>query len=147
MNLLRLLSLAFVCGTAFAQTATLSSDTSTLSPSGGQVVLTATASYDGEPGALGWMIELPADWQLVSVGGPNTPDIKPDAGVSGTLEFAFVQVPAQTARFTVLVRYPANARTTSARSTVLIRAGGRLNTVNPAPVELQGVSGTAKGSG
>ena len=142
MNPLRLAVLGLVvsAASAFAQTASLSADTNALSPSGGTVTLTAAVSYEGEPGAIGWAIALPADWSFVSVAGPNVPAIAPEAGTTGTLEFAYTAVPAQRAEFTVTVKYPANARTTSAGSTVLLRSGGKLNTLNPRPVQLTGVS-------
>lgn len=140
MKHLRFAALAVLCAasSAFAQTATLTSETTTLSPGGGQLALTATVNYDGEPGAVGWAIALPADWTLVSVGGPNVPAIAPDPGSTGTLEFAFTGVPAQRAQFTVIVRYPADAKTTTATSTVLVRTGGKLNTLTPKPVPLRG---------
>lgn len=141
MNSLRFALVALVCSaaSAVAQTASLTADSTALSPSGGTVALTATVSYDGEPGALGWAIELPADWSFVGVSGPTPPAIVPDAGTTGTLEFAFTAVPAHRAEFTVLVKYPANARSTAATSTVLVRAGGKLNTLTPAPLQLAGV--------
>jgi hypothetical protein len=144
MNLLRLAGFLLLSAVASAQTAALSSDTNSLTGAGGTVVLTASASYEGEPGAVGWSIELPADWTLVSVGGPNVPEIKPDDGTTGTLEFAYLAVPAQRAQFTVVVRYPANAKTASARPTVLIRSSGKLNTLTPAAVVLrsQGETGS-----
>ncbi len=142
MKSLRFALIALICSaaSAFAQTATLASDATTLSPSGGTVTLTATVSYDGEPGALGWAIVLPADWSLVSVAGPDAPAIAPDAGTTGTLEFAFTSVPAQRAEFKVTVKYPANAATATATSTVLVRANGKLTTVKPTPLQFAGAS-------
>jgi hypothetical protein len=128
----------FAAASAFAQSAALSSDTTTLAPSGGTVVLTATTTYDAAPGALGWSIALPAEWTLVSVSGPDVPAISPQAGSSGTLEFAFTAVPAGRAEFTVQVRYPANAESAQATPKVLVRAGGKLTTLTPAPVDLRG---------
>lgn len=140
MKHLRFAALAVLCAaSAFAQTATLTSATTTLSPAGGQLALTATVNYEGEPGAVGWAIALPADWTLVSVGGPNVPAIAPEPGSTGTLEFAYTGVPAQRAEFTVMVRYPANAKTTAATSTALVRANGKLSTLTPKPVQLTGL--------
>src|SRR5215217_2782823 len=99
----------FGASMAFAQTAALSSDTTTLAPGGGTVTFTATVNYDATPGALGWSIALPADWTLVDVTGPSVPAIAPEPGSAGTLEFAYTAVPAQRAEFSVQVRYPANA--------------------------------------
>jgi hypothetical protein len=132
--------MATFAATAFAQNATLTSDTTALVPSGGSVTLTATASYDATPGALGWSIALPADWTLVSVSGPHVPAIAPEPGTAGTLEFAYTSVPAQRAEFTVEVRYPANASPTKLTPTVLLRSDGKLTTLTPPAVELQRVT-------
>jgi hypothetical protein len=144
MKILRFSAVAVLCAavSAFAQNAMLTADNSSLAPSGGTVVLTATASYDGEPGALGWAIVLPADWTLVSVSGPHVPAIAPEAGTTGTLEFAYTSVPAGRAEFTVLVRYPANASSAIAKPTVLVRAGGKLATLNPPAVQFTAAGGS-----
>jgi hypothetical protein len=141
MRILRLLAFAAFCAavSGFAQHATLTADNATLAPSGGTVALTATVSYEGEPGAVGWAIALPADWTLVSVSGPNVPSIAPDAGSTGTLEFAYTNVPSGRAAFTVLVRYPAKSAAAKATPTVLLRSGGILTTLTPPAVELSAV--------
>ena len=122
-----------------AQNASLTTDTPVLAPSGGTLVLRAAADYADEPGAVGWSIKLPADWSLVSINGPHVPDIRPEAGTTGELEFAFTSIPANRAEFSVIVRYPANSPSTEATSTALIRASGKLATLTPAPVQLRGV--------
>jgi hypothetical protein len=122
---------------AVAQTATLSANDGSLSPNGGSVVLTATTTYDGAPGALGWSIELPANWTLESVSGTNVPQVSPETGATGTLEFAYTAVPAARAEFTLIVRYPAGAASIDATSTVLVRADGKLTTLKPAAVQLR----------
>ena len=140
MKTIRLLlatPVALAASFAFAQTASLSSDTSVLAQSGGTLVLRATAEYEGEPGALGWAIALPADWSLVAINGPQAPAIAPAVGSTGTLEFAFTIVPAGRAEFAVIVRYPANAPSAQAKPTVLVRSGGKLTTLTPAPVQLK----------
>jgi hypothetical protein len=137
-SLLRSLSAAcalLVATAAFAQTATLKSDATALSAGGGSVQLSASVAYDGQPGAVGWSIALPADWSLVSVGGANVPEIAPDAGTTGTLEFAYTSAPAGRAEFTVVVKYPAGAKSAKATPTVLVRTAGKLATLNPAAVE------------
>lgn len=149
---LRLRVLVSVCASffasmAFAQTATFTSDTNALAAGGGTVTLTATTNYDDPPGALGWSIELPADWALVSTSGPNVPAISPEPGSSGTLEFAFTTLPAQRAEFTVQVRYPANAATARVTSTVLVRGGGKLTTLTPPVVELRSTSAGSRSQG
>ncbi len=136
---LAVLALAFGAATlGLAQTASLTADTTALAAGGGSVTLTATVTYDGQPGALGWSIELPADWSLVSVSGANLPGIAPDLGNSGTLEFAYFTIPANRAEFKLAVRYPAGATAAKAIPTVLIRANGKLATLEPAPVEFGG---------
>lgn len=125
----------FTAGFAFAQNATLKADTTALAPAGGQVTLTASVSYDGQPSALGWAIALPADWTLVGVAGANVPEISPSTGSTGALEFAYTAAPSSRAEFSVVVRYPAGSTTAKAVPTVLVRANGKLATLTPAPVE------------
>ena len=139
MNYLRFAFVALFCSAAaaFAQTATLSADSNRLAASGGQIVLTATVSYEGEPGALGWAIELPANWSLVSVVGPDAPSVAPSAGTTGTLEFAYTSVPANRAAFSVVVSYPAGAAAANATPTVLVRSAGKLATLKPTAVTFQ----------
>lgn len=74
-------------GSAGAQTATLTTTTSQLSATGGTVTFTATIAYSGTPSALGFQVELPAGWTYA--GGTGEPSIKPDAGTTGTLEWAY----------------------------------------------------------
>lgn len=119
---------------ASAQTATLKADASALVLSGGSITFTAAANYDGQPSAVGWAIALPSDWTFVSVSGANVPEISPDAGSTGTLEFAYTSAPARRAEFNLVVRYPAGATTAKAVPTVLIRANGKLATLTPSPV-------------
>lgn len=120
---------------AFAQNATLKANTNTLIAEGGSVTFTATASYEGQPSALGWSVELPVEWILASVAGSNVPEIAPSKGTTGTLEFAYTSTPATKAEFTFVVRYPAGATAAKAVSTVLVRANGKLATLTPASVE------------
>ncbi len=134
---------AFAASSALGQNASLTSDTPVLAQSGGTLVLRATAEYEGEPGALGWTMVLPGDWSLVLVSGRNVPAIVPEAGSTGPLEFAYTAVPERRAEFSVVVRYPANPTSTQATSTVLLRSGGKLTTLTPAPVQLRGAEGGA----
>lgn len=139
MKLTRFVALAlFAAATsAWAQNAVLTANTTRLAPSGGTVVLTASANYAGEPGALGWEVALPANWSLESVSGANVPQIAPQAGTTGTLEFAYTTVPSQRAEFVMIVRYPAGATTATAKPTVLLRDAGKLTTLKPATIELR----------
>ena len=140
MKLIKLIPALFLASAvlASAQTAELKADNAHLAPSGGVVALTATVSYEGAPGAVGWAIELPADWTLVSVAGQNPPQIAPEAGSRGTLEFAFTDVPAGRAEFTIVVRYPADAATFDAKPTVIVRQDGQLAKLSPQVVKFVG---------
>lgn len=139
-NTRSLLALAFlaIVPWAAAQTATLTADNPHLAPSGGTLALTATLSYEGAPGAIGWSIDLPADWSLVSVAGQTPPQISPESGTRGTLEFAFTDAPAGRAEFTIVVRYPANAPSFAAKPTAILRQDGQLAQLKPTPVTFFG---------
>ena len=121
-----------------AQTASVSVDNPNLAPGGGGVVLTASVAYDGQPGALGVAVQLPVGWTLVSVAGVNVPAIAPESGSTGTLEFAYTQVPANGVRFSLVVRYPEKAVSASVVPTVLVRSNGKLATLLPAPIAFRG---------
>jgi hypothetical protein len=116
--------------------AALSGNNAQLAPQGGTVVLTATASYDNNPAALGWEVVLPPDWSLVAVSGANIPDIAPTKGSTGTMEFAFVTIPAGKAEFALEVAYPPNAASTTVESSALFRGDGKLTTVRPEPLTI-----------
>ncbi len=91
-------------------TATLTANTGTYAATGGQVVFTATINYAtaAEPAsALGFSLTIPTGWALVSVGGPNVPQVGPRGGSTGALEYAFTSPPAGSASFTITASYPA----------------------------------------
>lgn len=134
--LIALLALT-LASVAFAQTATVQADTAALSPAGGLVKLTASVVYEGEPGAVGWQLTVPAGWALVSVEGPQAPQIAAPAGTTGTLEFAYTRSPRAGATFSVVVRYPAGTTEGKVVPKAIIRANGKLTTLQPTPVEWQ----------
>jgi hypothetical protein len=125
------------------QPARLSATSTKLSPDGGTLVLTATTTYPSQPDALGWAINLPANWTLVAVAGRNLPAVAPDSGATGALEFAYTTVPSDRAEFAVTIRYPAGAGSAAVDSTVYLRAAGKLTTLTPARLELQRSRGKA----
>ena len=94
---------------AEAQTATLSANSSSYASAGGNAVLTATIDYTSvsNPTALGFIINIPSGWALVSTGGTNIPSAVPDPGTTGALEYAYTSFPAGQASFTATVSYPA----------------------------------------
>src|SRR4051812_6238738 len=107
LALLRSVGLAatlLIASRALAQEATLTTASTALSGNGDLVTLTATVSYDKAPAALAWSLETPAAWELVTVGGTDQPDIKPEAGTTGALEFAYMRPPEKGGVFTVTVR-------------------------------------------
>ncbi|MEY4005093.1 MAG: hypothetical protein RLZZ221_1189 [Verrucomicrobiota bacterium] len=93
-----------------AQTATLTSSASTYPATAGQVTLSVSINYASvaAPTALGFTIELPSGWALVSTSGTNVPEIRSRAGDVGALEFAYASAPAGSASFTVVVSHPAS---------------------------------------
>ena len=88
----------------------LSSSLASVGPVAGSLVLTARLDYANEalPTSLGFVVTLPAGWELLGVGGANPPNIKPAVGNRGVLEFAYSSgIPAGSAVFTITVGYPA----------------------------------------
>lgn len=137
-SLLRSTVLAACLGAVslFAGEARLTADAKAISPKGGIITLTASASYDGAPGALGWSITLPSDWQLVAVAGTHVPEVTPSTNATGTLEFAYTSPPEGGASFIVSVRYPPGAASTKINSVALVRADGKLVTLTPESINL-----------
>ncbi|MCX6941639.1 MAG: immunoglobulin domain-containing protein [Verrucomicrobia bacterium] len=58
------------------------------------------------PGGLAFAFGLPAGWALVSTGGANVPAVASPVGTTTTLEYAYVEFPANSATFTATVSYP-----------------------------------------
>ena len=132
-NLLTLLAAAAVTSMGFGQSATLVSDRTT--PAAGvELSLTASASYAGTPSAMGWSVTLPAGWSYVSTGGPDVPAITPQAGATGTLEWAYTDTPGSAARFTFIVKTSGKPGTQQLAAKVLLRADGKQSTVAVTPV-------------
>ncbi len=141
MKLLRsILLLALVPAALFARvvspaTATLTPDSAYLLPSTGTVTFTAAVSgYTNATSAIGWSVTLPAGWSYVS--GTGEPDVKPAAGQTGTLEWAYISIP-ESASFTFTISYPAGiVADASIASAVIVRASGFAQTTTPAAVTL-----------
>lgn len=133
-NLVIALGVLLGSGAVAAEQAALTASTERLSPAGGAVTLTATSVYEGQPAALGWEIELPAGWSLVSVSGANLPGVAPEPGATGTLEFAFIAVPPGGASFSATVRYPPQTAHGTLHSVVVLRANNKATTLRPEPV-------------
>ena len=116
-------------------TATLIPSNAYLLPGGGTATFTANvASYPGDTTAIGWEVTLPAGWSYM--GGTGEPDVKPSAGQTGTLEWAYVSIP-QDASFTFTAAYPSNLTSAaSIASSVIVRFPGSRETITPTVVTL-----------
>jgi hypothetical protein len=101
-----------LAGAALAQSvsATFVPSTTTLSPSGGTVTLTATINFPGKTlSTLGWTMQIPAGWSHASSAGTNLPPVRPTAGQTAQLEWAYIDPTtfSGTAQFTTTISYPA----------------------------------------
>ena len=99
-------SLAFVAS-ASAQTVSITPSATACAAAGGTITITVALSYTGAPSALGFSVVAPSNWTFGAAGGTNLPDVKPGAGDTGELDFAWVSIPASPASFTFTVNYPA----------------------------------------
>ncbi|MBI5767102.1 MAG: hypothetical protein HZA93_04855 [Verrucomicrobia bacterium] len=136
MNARQLLVLAASLLTAsigFGQSASLVADKSAVA-SGAELTLTASATYEGTPSAMGWSVTLPAGWSYVSTTGPDVPAITPQAGATGTIEWAFTESPAGVAHFRFTVKATGKAGDSVLKARVLLRAAGKQQTVEASPV-------------
>ncbi|MDB6095486.1 MAG: hypothetical protein JWM32_3048 [Verrucomicrobia bacterium] len=120
---------------ARASTATITPNSTSLVPAGGVVILTASvAGHPGTTTGIAFEVTLPAGWAYVS--GANEPGVKPQAGDTGTLGWAYFSIPG-TASFTFTVSYPANIVTSQSITSVVTIANGAANeTVTPTAVTL-----------
>jgi hypothetical protein len=71
---------------------------------GGLVTLQASLSYSGTPTGLGYSLVLPPGWSLVSSTGEA--EVKPVAGATDTLGWAWTSLPASPLSFSVTVQPP-----------------------------------------
>ncbi len=87
---------------------------------GGTLTFTASATnYPADTTALAWSITLAEGWSFGQVIGDG-PSISPSAGTTSPLEWAYIDVPAESATFTFTVTYPAGISTDSAVTAELI---------------------------
>lgn len=73
---------------------------------GGTVTITNTLTYTGTATALSWSVVLPAGWTFAGDGG-SAGDIKPAAGASELLDWAWTTAPASPVSFTYTLNVPA----------------------------------------
>lgn len=102
-----LVVLAVFAVKAAAQVIVLTPSTTTIDPAGGSLTFTATITYTSAPSVLAFSATLPSGWTYLS--GVNEPTlVRPAAGSTGTLGWAYDNVPTSPASFTFTASYPAN---------------------------------------
>lgn len=87
---------------------TLQASAGSYLPAGGTLTLTVRITYADEPSSLGCAVALPAGWTYLGAVGGAGPDVRPESGATGLLEWAWVGGfgPTQS-EFSFLVGYPA----------------------------------------
>ena len=94
--------------------------------SAGTITITNKLTYTGSPSSLGWHVDLPAGWSFVSASG-TTGDVKPEAGVTGTLDWAWSTPPASPVTFTYTLSIPAGGfGAQQLKAYAIVRTGGTL---------------------
>jgi hypothetical protein len=125
----RLLSLVLCSlvwsGWARAESVVVTPSPDSLAAGGGQLVLNVDIVYGEAPAALGLSIGLPAGWSFVATSGAAKPAIQPDAGTTGSLDFAWMTAPADHAAFSITVSYPAGTGATTLRGKAILRRDGK----------------------
>jgi hypothetical protein len=103
---------------------------------GGIVTLELGTSYIGTaPSQLGWTLVLPPGFSYA--GGESEPEVKPTTGNTGSIDWAYVAIPAGPANFRVRIAYVAGLTGRhTLYGTVSFRAIGLPSAVSPAPVTL-----------
>ncbi len=128
---------AFVAASiGVSQTANLAADKSAVAVDG-DLTFTASVTYEGTPSAMGWSIVLPEGWTYVSTGGPDLPAISPQAGATGTLEWAYTDSPAGVAHFRFTVKAGGKSGEIPVRAKVLLRSGGKPSSAEAAAVSIR----------
>ena len=93
---------------AEAQPFTVTPSATQCSAAGGVLTLRVVFAYPGKlPSAIGLQLVLPPGWVHVSTLGPDLPQIAPVTGDTGSLGWAYVAIPENSAEFCVELRYPA----------------------------------------
>ncbi|WP_221032328.1 hypothetical protein [Actomonas aquatica] len=127
-----LFSATLTVATSFADTApetptatvTLTADSTETLAGGGTLTFTATATdYPEDTTVLAWSITLAEGWSFGEVIGDG-PSISPSSGTTSPLEWAYIDVPADSAAFTFTVNYPEGISTDSAVTAELILRTG-----------------------
>jgi hypothetical protein len=106
---------------------------------GGTVSITQTLVYNGSCTGLGWQMLLPEGWSYVS-GGGSEGDVKPSAGTTSLLEWAWTSVPASPVTFTATLAVPADqagVKTIAALALFRVAAGPTNILAKPDPLGVE----------
>lgn len=91
---------------------------------GGTVTITSTLTFVGQAQSAGWEVLLPAGWSYVSGGGAQG-DIRPIAGETQLLSWAWTTPPASPITFTYTLQVPGGTTGTQALAALaVLRQGG-----------------------
>lgn len=91
---------------------------------GGTVTITSTLTFVGQAQSAGWEVLLPAGWSYVSGGGAQG-DIRPIAGETQLLSWAWTTPPASPITFTYTLQVPAGTVGAQALAAMaVLRQGG-----------------------
>lgn len=94
------IALASLNGGSVVQTA----NRTTYSASGNNITVQCQVSFIGTLSTLGWQATIPEGWGYVS--GASEPDVKPSSNETGTLNWAWISVPASPIQFSYTLRIP-----------------------------------------
>lgn len=132
-NIATICAALMAASVGYGQSATLTADAPAVT-AGSMLTLTASANYSGTPNAVGWSVTLPAGWSFVSTAGPDAPQVGPQAGATGALEWAYADVPAGAARFRFTVKTGSNPGPAQLQAKVFLRVDGKQHDVDVAPL-------------
>jgi hypothetical protein len=105
---------------------------------GGTVTVTNTFTFPAGVSALGWTVTLPVGWTFAT-GSGAAGDIKPVAGDSGTLNWAWSNLPASPATFTYTLNVPAGttgSQMLAATASLRLSGSPQSAVVTPTPLSI-----------
>lgn len=106
---------------------------------GGTVTIATTFNYSGPATALGLEVDLPAGWSYASSTGEDVPGTTPGADTTGTIGWAYTNVPTSPVSFSYTLNVP-EGETAPIVLTAIYRfrdgspSGEQVITVTPAPL-------------
>jgi uncharacterized delta-60 repeat protein len=76
---------------------------------GETVTITTTLNYEGSASSFGWQVQLPTGWSYAASAGQNVPQVQPESGQTGSLEWAYTSPAASPVSFTYTLNVPTDA--------------------------------------